>query len=147
MDKNIPQSTTYFERACELGFVKACHNSAIAYMEGSGCEKNVNRAIEYYKKACSGSVPESCLGLWSAYFNGHQGDIPQDRPKALEYASKACDLELLQGCVNASIMHRRGDGVPKDPEREKYFKQKAADIKKKYSEPGVVFGETHKNLD
>ncbi|CAF1599466.1 unnamed protein product [Rotaria magnacalcarata] len=147
MDKNVPQSTVYYERACDLGFLKACHNTGVAYMQGDGCEKNINRAIDYFKKACSGSVSESCLTLWSTYFNGHHGDIAQDRPKALEYASKACDLDLFQGCTNALIMHRRGDGVPKDPEREKYFKQKADDIKRKYSEPGVVFGETHQNLE
>ena len=54
---------------------------------------------------------------------------------------------MFQGCVNAAIMCRRGDGVPKDSQREKYFAQKAVEIKKRLSEPGVTFGETHKNLD
>lgn len=147
MEKNIPASTTYFERACELGFLKGCHNAGIAYMEGDGCVKNVNRALDYYKKGCSGSVGESCLNLWSAYFNGHNGDVVKDGSKALDYASKACDLDMFQGCVNAAIMCRRGDGIPKDSEREKYFTQKATEIKKKMNEPGVQFGETHKNLD
>jgi TPR repeat protein len=147
MDKNIPVSTTYFERACELGFFKGCHNAGIAYMEGDGCVKNVNRALDYYKKACSGSTGESCLNLWSAYFHGHNGDVVKDGPTALDYASKACDLDMFQGCINAAIMCRRGDGVPKDSEREKYFTQKVAELKKKLNEPGVTFGETHKNLE
>lgn len=147
MDKNIPVSTNYFERACELGFSKACHNAGIAYMEGDGCEKNPTKALDYYKKGCSGSIPESCLSLWSAYFNGHNGDVVKDGPKAFDYASKACELDMFQGCVNAALMCRRGEGIPKDPEREKYFKQKAIDIKKKMIEPGVQFGETHKNLE
>ncbi|UJR33296.1 hypothetical protein I4U23_020747 [Adineta vaga] len=97
MDKDIPLSTKYFERACELGFMKGCHNAAIAYMEGDGCEKNINRGLEYYKKACAGSIAESCLNLWSAYFKGHNGDVVKDGPTALDYASKACDLEMFQG--------------------------------------------------
>ncbi|CAF0898364.1 unnamed protein product [Adineta steineri] len=147
MDKDLPASTSYFERACELGFTKGCHNAAIAYMQGDGCVKNVNRGLEYYKKACSASVGESCLNLWSAYFHGHNGDVVKDGPMALDYASKACDLEMFQGCVNAAIMCRRGDGVPKDAERESYFSKKAVDLKKRLDEPGVEFGETHKNLD
>jgi TPR repeat protein len=116
-------------------------------MEGDGCVKNVNRALDYFKKACSGSISEACLTLWSAYFNGHHGDVVKDAPTALDYASKACDLGMFQGCANAAIMCRRGDGVPKDPEREKYFAQKANELKKSMTEPGVTFGETHKNLE
>ena len=147
MDKDIPASTKYFERACELGFLKGCHNAAIAYMRGDGCEKNVSRGLEYYKKGCAGDIPESCLSLWSAYFKGHDGYVAKDGPTALDYASKACDLDMFQGCVNAALMCRRGDGVPKDPEREKAFLQKANELKKKMDEPGVQFGETHKNLE
>jgi hypothetical protein len=44
-------------------------------------------------------------------------------------------------------MCRRGDGVPKDPERQEYFTQKAKELKKNLNEPGVTFGDTHKNLD
>ncbi len=147
MDKNVPVSTTYFERACQLGFLKGCHNAGIAYMEGDGCPKNVNRGLDYYNKACSGSIGESCLSLWSAYFNGHNGDVVKDGPKALDYASKACDLEMFQGCVNAALMCRRGDGIPKDPKQEKYFIKKAGELKKRLNEPGVTFGETHQNLE
>ena len=147
MDKDIPVSTTYFERACQLDFAKGCHNAAIASMQGDGCQKNVARAVDSFKKACSGGIGESCLSLWSAYFHGHQGELMKDGPKALEYASKACDLEVFQGCVNASLMCRRADGVPLDVDRSKHFLQKANDIKKRLSEPGVQFGETHKNLD
>lgn len=147
MDKNVPVSTTYFDRGCELGFFKACHNSGIAYMQGDGCKKDVDKALDYYKKGCSGLIAESCLSLWSVYFNGRHDDVAKDRPTALEYASKACELDMFQGCVNAALMCRRGEGVPKDPEREKYFSQKAMEIKKRMTEPGVTFGETHKNLD
>lgn len=147
MDKDIPVSTRYFERACELGFLKGCHNAGIAFMQGDGCEKNVKRGLECYEKGCAGSIGESCLSLWSAYFHGNKGDVSKDGAKALDYASKACDLEMLQGCVNAALMCRRGDGVPKDSEREKYFVQKVAELKKRMNEPGVTFGETHKNLD
>jgi len=147
MEKDIPVSTKYFDRACQLNFAKGCHNAAIAYMQGDGCEKDVKRGLDYYKKACSGSIAESCLNLWSAYFKGQNGDVVKDGPAALEYASKACDLDLFQGCVNAAIMCRRGDGVPKDAEREKEFLEKANNLKKRINEPGVQFGETHKNLD
>lgn len=147
MDKDIPESTTYFQRACQLGFAKGCHNAAIASMEGDGCPKNVAQGLDYHKKACAGSVGESCLSLWSAYFHGHNGDVVKDGPTALDYASKACDLDMLQGCVNASLMCRRGDEIPPDAERAKYFAQRGNDLKKRMSEPGVTFGETHKNLD
>ena len=147
MDKDIPMSTTYFERACQLDFVKGCHNAGIAYLQGDGCQKNIPRALDYFKKSCDGGIGESCLSLWSAYFNGHQNELTKDGPKALEYASKACDLDIFQGCVNASLMCRQGDGVPVDVDRSKYFLQKASDLKKRLNEPGVTFGETHKNLD
>ena len=147
MDKDIPESTKYFQRGCELGFAKGCHNAAIAFMQGDGCPKNVPKGLEYHKKACAGEVGESCLSLWGAYFRGHDGDVVKDGPTALDYASKACDLDMLQGCVNASLMCRRGDGVPADAERAKYFVQRADDLKKRMSEPGVTFGETHKSLE
>lgn len=147
MDKNVEESTNYFERACNLGYTKACHNAAIAYAQGDGCVKNFQKAIEYFKRGCAGSVGESCLSLWSTYFKGRDGEQAKDPAQALEFAGKACELESFQGCVNASLMCRRGDGVPIDHEKAKYFLEKANEIKRKMNDPGVVFGETHKNLE
>ena len=87
------------------------------------------------------------MRLWSMYFKGDSDGINKDGPTALSYASKACELDLIQGCVNALIMCQRGDGVPKDIEQAKKFSQKVNELKKAMSDPGVVFGETHKNLD
>jgi uncharacterized protein len=147
MDKDIPLSTKYFERACQLDFFKSCYNVGIAYMQGDGCVKDVTRGLDYFKKACAGSIGESCLSLWSAYFRGENGNVETNGSFALDYASKACDLNLLQGCVNAMIMCRRGDSVPKDLERAKHFFDRANELKRQMNDPGVQFGDTHKNLD
>lgn len=63
-----------------------------------------------------------------------------NKSKFLEYSVKACDQNELKGCVNASIVYKTGDGVPKDLDLAQKFKEKALDIQKQIQEEkGIKF--------
>jgi len=60
--------------------------------------------------------------------------------KVLEFSIKACDQNELKGCVNASIIYNKGDGVPKDLNLAQKYKERALDIQKQIKEEkGVKF--------
>ncbi|CAF0760723.1 unnamed protein product [Didymodactylos carnosus] len=145
MEKNVNESTEYYERSCRYGYGKGCHNAAIACDNGEGCEKNIVKAIEYFTKGCNLNVVQSCLSLWSMYFRG-RSDLPKNGQKAIEYTSKACDLLSFEGCSNAATMYRRGDLIEKNLTLAKQYQDKAIAVKKEAETPGVVFGEQHKNV-
>ena len=56
---------------------------------------------------------------------------PAEAAKSFE---KGCDLGSFECCVNLSIMHKRGDGIPKNSELASKFQEMAADIQKQVAE-------------
>jgi len=66
--------------------------------------------------------------------------LKPNKSKFLEYSIKACDQNELKGCVNASIIYKKGDGVPIDIELAQKFKEKALDIQRQIKEEkGIKF--------
>lgn len=53
------------------------------------------------------------------------GELKRDMDKAIEYGIKACEGDVLPACINLARIFKIGDGVPKDPKREKEFVNKA----------------------
>lgn len=75
------------------------------------------------------------------YFSGiEEIGLKPNKPKFLEYSIKACDHNEIKGCINASIVYNKGDGVPKNLELAQIFKEKALDIQKQIKEEkGIQF--------
>lgn len=93
------------------------------------------------EKACNNRHSEACYIASNIHFAGiEEAGLKPDKSKFLEYSIKACDQNELKGCVNASIVYGKGDGVPKDLNLAKKYKEKAVDIQKQIiEEKGVKF--------
>lgn len=93
------------------------------------------------EKACNNRHSEACYVASNIHFAGiKEAELKPDKSKFLEYSIKACDQNELKGCVNASIVYQKGDGVPKDLNLAQKYKDKALDIQKQIvEEKGVTF--------
>lgn len=93
------------------------------------------------EKACDNRHSEACYIASNIHFSGTKEiESPPNKVKFLEYSIKACNLNELKGCVNASIVYKKGDGVPQDLELAQKFKEKALDIQRQIKEEkGIKF--------
>ena len=77
---------------------------------------------------------EGCHRYASMLLVGFEDLIQRDPAKALPYASKACDMGIAQGCVNASVIYKKGDGVEKNERNAKIYANIAKDIIEQWQE-------------
>ena len=143
---NLLDSCQYSFKACDLNLAQGCLNAGVCLNEGlGGLPMNKQESLVYFNKACDDKNPIACNSLFKMYLDGSK-EIPQDKPRALEYAKKACDFEDMFGCWNASLMLKRGDGIPKDEALAEMYRQKVEEIKRQHevAGPQVVMGEQHK---
>lgn len=109
-------------------------------------EPNPNLAEEYMRQACHLNDSEACWTLSTWYmgsevkFKNHSsknkrtGELKRDTNKAIEYAIRACEADVLPACINLARIFKLGDGVPKNQDREKEFVEKSKLIQKNIKE-------------
>jgi TPR repeat protein len=122
-------------------------NAGICLNDGiGGLPMNKSESLVYFNKSCDGKNPIACLKLFKIYLDGND-KVAKDLPRAFEYAKKACDLGDILGCLNTSLMLKKGDGVPVDLKLSEEYKKRAENIRNENSaqeQTSVVFGEQHK---
>lgn len=143
---DLKEAYDYSKKACDLNIYNGCYASGMMELTGNdNVKQNVNDAVKTLEKCCDNGIPEACISLFGIHFNGTKYEEYKNPAKALHYAQRACDLESIAGCVNASVMYKMGDGVPKNDKLSKLYKERAIDLQKESqkNQPGIVFGEEH----
>lgn len=56
------------------------------------------------------------------------GSLSRDMDKSLQFAIRACEMDIPQSCANVSRMFKLGDGVPKDLDQAKKYADRAKEI-------------------
>lgn len=99
------------------------------------------QGLQYFDKACNNRHSEACYIASNIHYSGiEEIGLKPNKSKFLEYSIKACDHNEIKGCVNASIIYNKGDGVPKNLELAQKFKEKALDLQKQIKEEqGIQF--------
>ena len=65
-------------------------------------------SVALFKRGCDGGDATGCHELFVRYMCGV--GVPQDSNKALEAASRGCDLGLIEACSNAGLFAQRQGG-------------------------------------
>lgn len=145
LKKDEIEGFKYHLKSCSLNNGRSCQIAGELAYGGKYIAPDLKLGVKCFEKACDLKEPEACAKLFHINFD-EKGQF-MNRPKALQYAIKACNLGNLSGCVNASVMYKNGDGIPKDLDLSKLYREKAEEIHKLLTQPqeGIVFGEGHKN--
>ena len=103
----IPENTPVdvFNRACNEGWMTACHSLGGIYLQGQGTPRDPLRAHAALEKACSARIGLACSDLGLMYYTGD--GIPLDKGKGLEYLKRACDMGLAVACQQYQDVHAR----------------------------------------
>ncbi|CAK9304188.1 unnamed protein product [Gordionus sp. m RMFG-2023] len=131
--KDEKKALEYLDLGCKYNFGKSCHIAA-CLSKSLDSEKNLSKSLEYLEQGCKNNNDLSCQTLSSIYITGNK-IISKNMQLALIYAQKGCVLNNPQSCVNLSIMLKNGDGCDVDLEKSEFYKQKALQIQKNYTDP------------
>ena len=85
-----------YTRACQQGWMAACENVGLAYLDGRGTERDAVRAAAEFDKACAGGQATACASVAYQYSNGE--GVAHDNARALEYLKKGCNLGMTDAC-------------------------------------------------
>lgn len=110
--QNLLEACRYSFTSCDLGQSEGCLNAGICLLDGvGGLPQNVFESIKYFNKACDDKNSFACMKLFKVYIEGKtnkQNLIERDPVKAYEYTKRACEMDDIFGCLNASLMQRKG---------------------------------------
>ena len=91
-------------------------------------QKTTAKEAKQWESACArGGNPAACFSLGTAYYLGE--GVRQDKFKAVELYTKACDGGDATGCYNLGVMYDNGEGVKLDKKRALALFGKACDLK------------------
>jgi TPR repeat protein len=80
-------ATRLYQRGCDLGGEVACFQLAESYLNGTGVTKDLDRARKLFTATCDKRNAEACA------FASDLFETAKDRPRAMELARKACELD------------------------------------------------------
>lgn len=121
-DKNFTRAKKYFEKACKSNDADGCAILREIYSSGKAiarenARESIEKALEHTAtaKACK-SNDEKCKDLAEFYFNVN------DLKNALEYYSKSCKLNNVEGCMlSATFYNDMIKGLKKDKKDLEYY--------------------------
>ena len=93
-DPDVPRGLDYLERACQYGYVPACTNLGVIYLEALDRPEDAAEALSL---ACEGGRPLGCINLGSMYEEG-LGGLSPDNTRALLLYADACRDGEGTGC-------------------------------------------------
>ena len=86
------------------------------------------KEVKHWESQCAqGGNPPACALAAIAYDDGE--GVRQDKFKAVELYTKACDGGYAAGCSNLGVMYSNGEGVKLDKKRALALYGKACDLK------------------
>ena len=136
--KNFAKARSYAIKACELDVDWACYGLGNMYANGEGGAKDEAKALDLLEKACSLDLGVGCNNAGGLYYNKQQygkarkmlekgceldsGEactglallylegkgVRQNFKKAKEFAGKACDLGVQDGCEAYKNLKNKG---------------------------------------
>jgi len=121
--KNSDIAFDFYNKGCDLGYYSSCLSGGLLEMANPKSEDytrtvppNPKNGLELYKRGCEGGLAEACYRYGAAFITGMPNACEKDKDEAYKYNLKACELGSLAGCMNVTLMYRRGDGVEKNEE-------------------------------
>ena len=84
--------------------------------------------LDNYLQACERDHALACRTAGYYLISGKQ--VQRDAQRGVSLYHKSCDLGDINGCLAASAVHRKGDGVPKDQSKAAAAEAKACELAK-----------------
>ena len=112
MKQNLLEACRYSFISCDLNQSEGCLNAGVCLLDGvGGFPKNIHESLKYLNKACDDKNSIACMRLFKVFIEGKnekQNLIEREPQKAFEFTKRACEMDDILGCLNASLMCKKG---------------------------------------
>lgn len=120
--KDQTKSEALFKKSCDLSYIEACTKlGSITWKQ-----EKYQESFDYYLLSCEGSDLEGCF--WIAYHSASAKGVKRDLDFAAKTYLDTCNKGHAKSCHYASVSFRKGYGVPQDPEKTEFFKNRACSL-------------------
>jgi hypothetical protein len=128
----VPKNLRNLNAGCEQGSGSSCFQLGVAYHEGKDekgefVDLNFAKARKAFERACDRESSTGCYNLGFMLQKGEGGTI--DKPRALGFYKRGCELGDGSACLKAAVAFRDGDivGVKKDAELATFYARRGCD--------------------
>ncbi len=125
-EKDENKGVELHKLAVEHGSGFSANKLFYCYWTGSwGVKKDKNLAKKYLIKSAELNDPWGCYNLGRQYFMGNDL-MNKDNSQAFVYIKKAADMGLVDACMGVAYLYETGQGVEKDLQKAKEYRDRAA---------------------
>lgn len=127
-----PEAFNYYRKGCDAGCAQSCFAVGLMLTSADaipGVARDNRLGMEFLDKACTMGNAEGCYFASGQLIAGNRPGVPRDMRKAFGYTERACELGNMYACSNLSLMYAKGEGVTKDEEKARAYRQKVLDFK------------------
>ncbi|EMD1718778.1 tetratricopeptide repeat protein [Providencia stuartii] len=122
-DVNMTAAIKAFEKAADLGSLKALEKLGYIYHYSKNYPHDYQKAFNYYELAIKRNSAEAYYGLGTLFLHGK--GVDQDAIIAERYIRKSAEAGFPEAQLALSIFYDRGFVVPKDKKMAKYWSNEA----------------------
>ena len=97
------------KRACGEAYATACTSLGEMHLVGVGVPQDLARAEALLEEGCSARDWWGCYRVGLLY-----AERPAERPRAAANLKRACDNNIVQGCVQLAGLLTTGEGIERD---------------------------------
>ncbi|KAK2588713.1 hypothetical protein KPH14_001603 [Odynerus spinipes] len=129
-EKNFHEAYKYMQKACDLNSESGCLHGGVLAVTTLDLEADVSvqidKGLKMLNKACLEQKSEkACYYLAGVYLKGIKDHVEKNIKEAYKLSLKSCEYGNPYSCANVAQMHQRGEGVQKDIELAKIFRERA----------------------
>jgi TPR repeat protein len=110
------RAAEYFRQACEGGDARGCSKVAPLFELGDGIAPDWEKARNAYLKSCEAGIGGDCYNTARLILRGDGTRAGQPRD-AVPWYGRACERGFVSACYELAVLHEKGVGVARDPER------------------------------
>ena len=108
---NKDEAFKWFLKSAKQGYVKAQHNTALCYHQGTGTSMNQQESEKWFTKAAKQGYAESQYNLGTGYYQERRFE------EAFKWFLKAAEQGIPEAQYNLGICYGKGEGVQQDTQK------------------------------
>jgi TPR repeat protein len=116
---DVTTAAIWYEKAANLGYIRAQYNIGVCYHHGEGVDKNFQKSLMWYETAAKRGFPAAQNNLGFCY--GRGDGVPQNWEISASWYRKAAAQNDRTAQYNLGCIHEGGRGVAKDLNIAEYW--------------------------
>lgn len=122
------RSLTIYRDACGRGHGDSCVNWSLQELYGRGVPADPSSAVRRLRATCAGEREFLACGVLGQVLSRGFPGVERAPTEAVKHLTRGCGGGVKQACFMLAAMHGMGDGLTRDPEKERAALSRACQL-------------------